>query len=213
MTAVFIPTDDITERIDPFATIGELEPLDAPPAQDSEEAPPKRKRRTKAEMEAARLAAEPEEVRAPRDVPMPEPKKRGRKPKAVHGFTEAGVRKALPDIFQCIAFVRPYGMWERTEEECEPLVGPLTRLLNRLPADTVDKVLALSDPIALAYALTLVAGPSVILEIRNARASFKPKGVTASNVNGNDGSGTPAEATRPDGTPINSLAYGDNISE
>lgn len=206
-------TDETFERIDPFSTIGEPSPEAAP---DSETLPAKRRRRTKAEMEAARAGepqAEPEEVRAPRDVPMPEPKKRGRKPKGSTGVvTEAGVRKALPDVFQCIAFFRPAGMWERTEDECEPLVAPLTRILNRLPQETLEKVLQLSDPVALAWGLTLVAGPSIILEIQNAR-TYKPQAVTSQRANGNVGNGVASQATRPDGTAYNSLAVGDNISE
>lgn len=77
---------------------------------------------------------------------------------------EPTVRDGVEAAFAGLALMTGHEHWTRSPEECKAVSVPLTRIINRLDPKVLDKVLKHSDPLALAYGLTMIAGPSLMRE-------------------------------------------------
>lgn len=152
-------TADVTEE--PFADIPEAEAIPGAPA--------RRKRRTKAEMAAARAAAGlaveevPVEIKRPTLTDPDKPARGGRK--RGPDLTVL-VETTVVGLFGLVAVATAHEHWLKERADVMAITGPLNAWIDQLPSKTLKKLEKNLAPCLLVVGMATVVGPDLVLEMR-----------------------------------------------
>lgn len=149
-------------------TIGEIREHDTLPVENPLEAPQKRKRRTKAEMQAARTAAGLTVEEVPVEIKRPtltDPEKAARGRKKGPDLT-ALVETTVVGLFGLVAVATAHEHWLKERADVMAITGPLNAWIDQLPSKTLKKLEKNLAPCLLVVGVATVVGPDLVLEMR-----------------------------------------------
>lgn len=120
---------------------------------------------TGAGAKAKRLLGLDRDTLKPKAIGLPKPfvsKGKG-KGKAL-ALSQNTVEHGLCALFGGIAVATKHRHWVKKTDELTPISGPLTRMLNSLPAEVIDRLERHADPLLLCWGIYQVCGKDIAIE-------------------------------------------------
>jgi hypothetical protein len=103
----------------------------------------------------------------PKTIGLPRPSQapKGKRGSKSLALSQETVEHGLCAVFGTVAVATKHRHWLKQTKDVGPIAEPLTRMLNTLPIEVIDRLERYADPLLLCYGLYQVCGKDIMIEL------------------------------------------------